>query len=409
MQNRVFHSITLLLLVVFCCCFSACKDEPTRVPSLGESFAGPISLPIREDVSTTSKIVATLKHGDRVDILQTRRRFVKVRTVKGVEGWTDQRQLMTPEQMKELQTFSEQSATLPSQGSATAFGMLNMHSEPNRQAPSFYQIAEGASIEVIGHRVAPRVAPLTRAPISIKKEAPPKKKKKEKKEAAVPPPPPPPPLKLPPNWLELSRTRKVEAEEPKPKEAPPAEPVVPVKMEDWSLVRTKEGKAGWVLSRMLSMTIPDDVAQYAEGHRITSYFALGSVQDGDTEKKNWLWTTMSESAQPYEFDSFRVFIWALRRHRYETAYIMRNVKGYFPVEAKSGTSPSFALILANDEGKQFKYNFAFEVNRVRLVQKTAYDPNQQSAKSVGQQSATPQPEAKPGVADRIKNIFKSSK
>ena len=43
-------------------------------------------------------------------------------------------------------------------------------------------------------------------------------------------------------------------------------------MEDWNLVRTKDGKAGWVLSRMLVMAIPDEVAQYSEGARITSLF-----------------------------------------------------------------------------------------------------------------------------------------
>jgi hypothetical protein len=79
------------------------------------------------------------------------------------------------------------------------------------------------------------------------------------------------------------------------------------------------------------MAIPDEVAQYAEGRRIVSYFPLGYVEDGDAKKANWLWTTMSYSQQPCDFDSFRVFIWSLRRHRYETAYIERNLAGYSPV------------------------------------------------------------------------------
>src|SRR5437763_12160237 len=117
MQKYVLHSIPLVVLVTCCCWLSACKDEPKPVSSIGEAFAGPISLNLREDVAPASKIVATLKHGDRVEILQTRRRFVKVRAGKGVEGWTDIRQLMTPEQMKELQDLSERSRALPAQGS----------------------------------------------------------------------------------------------------------------------------------------------------------------------------------------------------------------------------------------------------------------------------------------------------
>ena len=85
------------------------------------------------------------------------------------------------------------------------------------------------------------------------------------------------------------------------------------------MVRTQSGQSGWVLSRRLYMAIPDEVAQYAEGHRITSYFSLGKVQDEDRVKDVWLWTTINGANRPYDFDGFRVFIWSLRRHRYETA------------------------------------------------------------------------------------------
>jgi hypothetical protein len=233
----------------------------------------------------------------------------------------------------------------------------------------------------------------------------------------LPPPPKGPPPALPLNWLELSRTRfptedeqKQAAAKSKPAEpVAPVVPVMPVHLEDWSLVRTKDGKAGWVLSRMLNMTIPDEVAQYAEGHRITSYFPLGKVQDGDTEKRHWLWTTISGNGLPYEFDSFRVFIWALRRHRYETAYIMRNVKGYYPVEAKAGESPSFALILENEDGKRYKYNFAFEINRVRFLQKTPWEPGQEPSKSSVTAAPAQSADPAPGALQKLKNWFKSAK
>ena len=91
------------------------------------------------------------------------------------------------------------------------------------------------------------------------------------------------------------------------------------------------GQSGWVLTRRLTMSIPDEVAQYAEGRRITSYLPLGETHDGQTVKKSWLWTTVDIGRQPHDFDSFRVFVWSLRRHRYETAHIERNLNGFFPV------------------------------------------------------------------------------
>jgi hypothetical protein len=214
--------------------------------------------------------------------------------------------------------------------------------------------------------------------------------------------------------VELSKTRVVE-EEPAPKEtavekAP--EPAVPKVMDDWSLVRTKDRKAGWVLTRMLTMTIPDDVAQYAEGHRITSYFSLGKVQDGELQKNNWLWTTTIGGAQSYEFDSFRVFIWALKRHRYETVYIQRNVKGFYPVEVRSGVNPSFTLILEGDDGKLYRQTYAFEGYRVRLTGKSLLEnPSEPSKTGTLATTQIPPPATNATVPtlEKVKAWFKQLK
>jgi len=139
-------------------------------------------------------------------------------------------------------------------------------------------------------------------------------------------------------------------------------------MDDWNLIRTLDGKVGWVLTRPLSMAIPDEVAQYAEGHRITSYFALGQVHDDGTVKNNWLWTTITKGGVPYEFDSFRVFVWSLKHHRYETAYIERNVVGYYPVRVNNaGSSPSFSVVVEGVDGQRYRKTYSFEGFRVRMV------------------------------------------
>ena len=114
------------------------------------------------------------------------------------------------------------------------------------------------------------------------------------------------------------------------------------------------------------MAIPDEVAQYAEGKRIVSYFPLGIIEDGELKKHIWLWTTTSDSKQPWDFDSFRVFVWSLRRHRYETAYIERNLQGYSPVQlkevemaSKSGTtkSPGFSICVEKN-GQRVRREYA---------------------------------------------------
>ncbi len=418
-RTLLLHSSLLLTLLL-----SGCKPEPDRPKPIGEAFVAPITLNLRQELTPGSKPVAVLKHGDPVDIIQLRRRFVRIRTKSGMEGWTDSRQLMTPEQMDSLREFSERAAKLPSYGSATAFSVLNIHSEPNRQSPSFYQIAEGAPVEVIGHKATPRLtqaqvpppAPLVKLPPPAPKK---KKMKKEKKEPGIPPPPRPAAPKLPSNYEELSRSPfedEVEEKEPEKKEEPAPPPPVNAPLEDWSLVRTKNGNAGWVLSRMISMSIPDEVAQYAEGARITSYFPLADVQDEEKGlKHNWLWTTNSSTAAPYDFDSFRVFNWNRKKHRYETAYIERRIEGYYPVEARKGTDPTFSMVVRGDDGQTYRKTYAFAGYRVTLAKKEPYAPLDLSSATPiaplpGVPAAAPQ-EAGPERSwkDRVKGLLRFSK
>jgi hypothetical protein len=263
-----------------------------------------------------------------------------------------------------------------------------MHTEPNRPSPSFHQIPEGGSVEVLAHRATPRSAVRPRGAALVKAAAAPKasKQKASKKGAAYLLPLPAPPLP-PANWEKLSRPRASDLPDFAPAETPA------VSLDDWDLVRAKDGTVGWVLARMLYMAVPDDVAQYAEGKRITAYLALGDVRDGDEVKHNWLWTTADSSLKTAEFDSFRVFVWSKSRHRYETAFIERNVTGFYPVELADVTArelvkqtggrnrerdreqntdqeKGFSVIVQDKDGALFKRIYGFSGYHVRLISKT---------------------------------------
>jgi hypothetical protein len=347
---------------------------------MGIAFTGPTAVNLREDLGPRATVVATLQHGERLEVLETRRRFVRVRTSKGLEGWTDANYLLSQEQVADLDRLSEFAAKLPSQGKGTTFDSLNVHTAPSRQAPSFTQIPEGGSADVLVHRVSPRNAVMPPAAAPVKKSKASGKNasksyrssdkspdKSVKQGNDVPPPPAPPAPAIPANWVELSRPRALDVGG----EPVPAEPLKPVPTDDWYLVRTPDGKAGWVLARQLSMSIPDEVAQYAEGHVITGYLSLGKV--GSSDKDNWLWTTTSVGSQGLDFDSFRVFVWSTKRGRYETAYIERNVKGHYPIEARpgNGEDASFSVVVEDKDGQAYKKTYAFSGYRVKLVSKEA--------------------------------------
>ncbi len=314
---------------------AGCGLEPDEGSKPAEAFVGPVELEILGELAPDAPVVATLHHGDRVEIIGRKRRFAKIRAANGAEGWTDGQLLLSPAAMSRLERQGRIAARLPSQGKVTVYDTLNVHTDPNRQAPSFYQLEEGILAEVTAHRVAPR-----------KPYEPPQDDS----------------LTLPLN----SYGRPDEAVEG------PAD--------DWTLVRLENGRAGWVLSRMLVMAIPDEVAQYAGGRRITAYASLGRVRDGELWKHHWVWTTISAGRRPYQFDSFRVFVWSTRRHRYETAYRERNLIGYYPLETQVSEGPggrrtvTFSLIVREEDGVLYRRLYSFSGYRVRLIEKTLWTP-----------------------------------
>jgi uncharacterized protein YgiM (DUF1202 family) len=403
------NHLKLLAACVLCAAFlGGCTKDSARTPVIGTAFAGPITLNLRQEISPASKTIASAKHGDKLDIIQVRRRFVRVRTPDGKEGWTDSRNLLSSKQMDELNELAERSKKLPAQGQASVYGLLNMHPEPSRGSTTFFQIQEGVRVDVLAHKISPKNVTLPTANNLDLKKPPPPRPRKKKKEPDYPPPPRPSAPGVPANWVEMSKTR-VEAPPPEPEE--PKDPKDPTgkkkkrrprprptgpPMEDWTLVRTKEGKAGWVLSRMLIMAIPDEVAQYSEGARITSYFPLAEVNDNGEIKHHWLWTTIRSDTVPYEFDSFRVFTYVLKRHRYETAYIERNVEGYYPIQATPGAMPKFSLILREADGKLYKKTWIMEGYMVRKVADELYEPKAGDA---------PESKSDGTITDKIRSLL----
>ena len=364
----------LSLFIILAVLLASCDSQTANPSRIGEVYVGPATLNLRQEISLRSPTVATVNHGDSLDVLEAHRRFLKVRTIRGAEGWTDTRMVLSTHQMDDLRDLAAAAAKMPSQGAAVALEPLNMHAEPNRLSANFYQIPEKAKLEVLGRKVVPRVQPAP-PPISFPKPPPLRKPLKRKPSSVqIPPPAPPAP---PAGWMAMSQPPKAvpvavqdrgdsASAKLRAKDAPA--------VDDWSLARTSGGHAGWVLSRMFNMAIPDEVAQYAEGHRITSYFSLGQIQDDENGLKNhWLWTTMAGVRADCDFDSFRIFIWNRRRHRYETAYIEKRVLGHYPVQANlDGKIGAFSLVTEDDNGQWIERRFVLDGYQVRRLGQSPY-------------------------------------
>lgn len=347
------------IAVCLACLLPSCSQDPARQPALGEAYAGPSSLPVRQALVSRAAVVETLKHGDRVELLGRRRSFYRIRTARGAEGWVDGRHLLSAQEMEGLRRLAERAAASPAQGTAVAPDPLNVHTAPHRQAPSFLQIRPEEQAEVIAYKRVPRApyqpAPLLPARPDNGKGGAGARRSKQKNQAEPLAKPPAP--GLPAGWLELSRT-------PRSAEPPPA---ARLPVDEWALVRCKDGSAGWVLARMLHMAIPDEVGQYAERARIAAYFPVGAVKTRDGEKPVWLWAAQSLRNASHDFDSLRIFVWSEKRNRWETSFIERGLKGYLPVELhkSGGNATGFDAIVEEKDGRLVKRRYALQGGNYR--------------------------------------------
>jgi hypothetical protein len=371
-----------VLLLILC----ACNTE--RPDTQQYAYIAPASVNLRSQLNQKNSTVAVLRHGERVIVLDVRRRYVRLRTNKREEGWVDSLDLLSPGEMQRIQRERARALSLPSEGLATTYETANIHLDPNRKSPAFAQVPEGASVSILERKITPRAGPPPRSLLVFERPRPALRKPRKERQNKTSLKPPKPPRPAPPaNWQEIwgvdhdvGENTPIDTEENKKRatSTEPAQPAKPVILDAWNFIRTKNNQVGWMLSRNLMMSIPDEVAQYAEGKHITSYFELGTVNDErQGPKRNWLWTTASEGQTP-DFDSWRVFLWNRHRHRYETSYRQRDLEGYFPVHVDPADPAvpgrTFQLVTRDDDGKFRRRNYRFDGTRVHLIGTENYDP-----------------------------------
>lgn len=362
--KAIFFCLAALALV-------ACGPTGEHAPSFGEAWVAPATLQVRKELTLHSSVSMVLHHGERVDLLARRRRFIKVRASNGAEGWTDSRLLFSANAREAFDDLQERASAAPALGRATVLDTVTVHTAPYRQAPALFQIGPKKSLELIAHQRVERL-PWDPPPLLDELNLRPKAAKKKKDPPKIPPPPPGPPPPVPDDWLLLSGYPQDRLPGEKPNEPPPSPPV----LDDWALVRVPGGQAGWVLDRMLYLSIPDEVIQYAERARIVAYFELGSVRDGELNKIVWLWASQSASARHLEFDSLRIFTWSVRRHRYETSWIEHGVQGAGPVvlTREGAAITGFRTFAIEKDGHVMRRDYMLQNNRARIAARVAEPP-----------------------------------
>ena len=283
---------------------------------------------LRDQVAAIYNRVGNVKNGERVEVLEHEKRFARVRTASGIEGWIEQRYLVDEKIFDELQKLTAENQNDPVQAPGVLRNDTNMHVSPGRETEHLYLLASGAKVALLKRATA------------------------EKQPGAAPQP-------------------RVEKRSGAKAAAGPV-------LEDWWLVRDDQGRVGWVLSRMVDVDVPLDIAQYAEGQRFVAFFVLDQVPDDEKGVRKQVpqylcVLTDPHDGLPYDFDQIRVFTWNARKHRYETAYREHGLDGVLPVTItkenfdNEGVLPVFILRVKDEAGNVRERKYKLNTPMVRRV------------------------------------------
>ena len=293
---------------------------------------------LRDQVAAIYNRVGTVKNGERVEIVDREKRFARVRTASGIEGWIEQRYLVDQKTYDGLQKLTQDNLNDPVQAPGILRNETNLHITPGRETEHLYQLAAGSKVAILKRDTA------------------------EKQAAGAP----------------VAKPVTV-----KPGSKAAAGPV----LEDWLMVRDEQNRVGWVLARMVDVDAPLEIAQYAEGQRLVAFFKLDEVPDGDKKVPQYLCLlTEPHDGSPYDYNQLRVFTWNARKHRYETAYREHGLDGVLPVTVtqenfdKEGTLPVFILRVRDDAGNLTDRKYKLNSPIVRRVLAPGETPSKPTKK-----------------------------
>lgn len=319
------------LLIILCAVLAGCGHFHPMTPT-EYVYVTVKHMYLRDRVAVVANRVAEVINGEKLEVLEHGRRFLRVKTPQGQMGWIEDHAVLDQNGYDQFTALAKAHAGEKPVANAILYNELYIHLEPGRKTQRFYLLPANTHISLLERASVPR-NPTTTLNLAV---------------------PPPVPAKAVPG---KKSTRKAHPQSFDSRFAPA------VPMEDWWLVRTADGRVGWMLSRDLEMDVPQDVAQYSENEKMVGAYVLRTVDDpasGKPDGKVPEYVTVLTSYKqglPYDFDQVRVFTWDARRHRYGIAFRLRDIAGFFPVTVHldnapgpNGPQPTFSFrVAANND------------------------------------------------------------
>jgi len=283
--------IVSLVLVVVGTAYYFFVYRPRR-PVTGEvAYVLPDSLLVFDTPAQIRFEIATLKEGDRVEILSRTRNWARVRFGERRVGYVELRNLIDAETHEAGERLLEETRQIQAQADGHAGNEVKLRLAPSREATEICQLVANQRVEIFERRL------VDRPPSAIGSAA-------------------------------------------KVREA-------------WYLVRVGS-RAGWVLGRLIDLDVPPAIAPYAHELNMVAWVVLDTVEDNGKEVPQYVVADRVGSEES-DFTHIRVLTWWKKKQAYAIAYVESGLQGYFPIRASSTTAgPIFRLRLVDDEGHKFQ-------------------------------------------------------
>ena len=133
---------------------------------------------------------------------------------------------------------------------------------------------------------------------------------------------------------------------PRPGSSPPS-------LDVWIKVRTSPTEVGWLLGSVLDYDAPAAIGGFMEGSNYSAIKPLNTVQDPEVGPIIWYVVGERRPGAPSDvaFDGIRVFTWNLKKHRYETAYRIKGIRGAYPLSVgREAGNPMFQFPEVAEDG-----------------------------------------------------------
>ena len=348
---------------------------------------------LRDRVAPVYSKTGTVRNGERVALLERGKRWERVRNSAGEEGWLQDRYLVGENVFAGFQQLYRNHESDPPQARGVLRSEFRLHLTPGRDTDRLFLLKEGDKVELLQRTIVSKAASSAPPPpvlqasaaVAAEKQDANEAKEEEKEYKATDKP-------AVTEQPSTSQQKPAKKEKITPKEKAKhgkfvaAAPAVP--MEDWWLVRSAQGHAGWVLAHMVDIDVPIEIGQYAEGQRIVAFFPLTGVHDSELDKDvpyYLVLLTEPRDGLPFDYNQIRLFSWNAHKHRYETAYRQRNIFGMLPVSVgketfeKLGEQPTFTIRVRDDNGSAAEQKYRLE----GVIVKRVLAPGETPVKAAG--------------------------